>query len=159
MDAQTPALLTLETFLPYRLNVLASTVSHALSRLYADRYGIGIPEWRVVATLGQYGTMTAKDIGTHSHMHKTKVSRAVAALKQKGLINRKINREDMREVFLTLTPRGLAIYRDLAPSAISFSDKLTSSLTAEEQDVLERILARLTARSEELAEEISRQVR
>ena len=70
--------LKLEEFLPYRLNVVASLVSQALSRIYADRYGIGVPEWRVLVTLGQFGMMTGKAIGSHSHMHKTKVSRAVA---------------------------------------------------------------------------------
>jgi len=68
--------LKLEEFLPYRLNVVASLVSQALSRVYADRYGIGVPEWRVLVTLGQFGMMTGKAIGAHSHMHKTKVSRA-----------------------------------------------------------------------------------
>ena len=74
--------LKLEEFLPYRLNVVASLVSQALSQIYADRYGIGVPEWRVLVTLGQYGMMTGKAIGEHSHMHKTKVSRAVALSKR-----------------------------------------------------------------------------
>ena len=77
--------LKLEEFLPYRLNVCASLVSHALSRIYADRYRIGVPEWRVLVTLGQFGAMTAKAIGAHSHMHKTKVSRAVALLERRKL--------------------------------------------------------------------------
>jgi hypothetical protein len=55
-----PVVLKLEEFLPYRLNVCASLISHALSRIYAERYKIGNPEWRVLVTLGQFGTMTAK---------------------------------------------------------------------------------------------------
>src|SRR6266851_859821 len=78
--------LKLEEFLPYQLNVVASLVSQALSRIYTDRYGIDVPEWRVLVTLGQYQTMTAKAIGAHSHMHKTKVSRAVGALERRKLI-------------------------------------------------------------------------
>src|SRR3989304_7094263 len=75
-SADTDVALKLETFLPYRLNVCSNLVSQALSRVYAERYKIGVPEWRVLVTLGQFGLMTAKAIGTHSHMHKTKVSRA-----------------------------------------------------------------------------------
>src|SRR5262245_10672247 len=86
--------LKLEEFLPYRLNVVASLVSQALSRIYAERYGIGVPEWRVLVTLGQYQTMTAKQIGAHSHMHKTKVSRAVAQLETRKLLVRRANRAD-----------------------------------------------------------------
>src|SRR6201987_298353 len=86
--------LKLEQFLPYQLNVVASLVSLALSSVYARRYRIGVPEWRVLVTLGQYGVMTAKAIGAHSHMHKTKVSRAVALLEKRKLVARRSNRED-----------------------------------------------------------------
>ena len=70
-------LLRLEEFLPHRLNVLSSLVSQALTRVYG-RYGIGIPEWRVLVTLGENGVLTGKVVGAQTHMHKTKVSRAVA---------------------------------------------------------------------------------
>src|SRR5262249_58602947 len=120
VKASKPArpLLELERFLPYRLNVVAESVSRALSRLYAERYGIGVPEWRVIATLGEYGRMTAKQVGAHRRMHKTKVSRAVAALEEKGLVAREPNEEDMREAFLALPGRGLQFYRDLVPPAL-----------------------------------------
>src|SRR5215470_19816941 len=114
------AVLRLEEFLPYRLNVLASLVSQALSRVYAERYDIGVPEWRVLVTLGQFSVMTGKAIGTHTHMHKTKVSRAVAELERRKLVARRANRADLRESFLSLTPAGRAIYEELAPGALEF---------------------------------------
>ena len=120
----THAPLKLEEFLPYRLNVVASLVSQALSRIYAERYGIGVPEWRVLVTLGQYGMMTGKAIGAHSHMHKTKVSRAVALLEKRKLVARRANRADLRESFLALTPAGRAMYEDLAPIALEFAQRL-----------------------------------
>jgi DNA-binding MarR family transcriptional regulator len=82
-----------------------------LSRVYARRYRIGVPEWRVLVTLGQYGVMTGKAIGAHTHMHKTKVSRAVAFLEKRKLLIRRANRADMRESFLSLTAPGRAMYR------------------------------------------------
>lgn len=90
--------LKLEEFLPYQLNVVSSLVSQALSRIYSRRYRIGVPEWRVLVTLGQFGVMTGKAIGAHTHMHKTKVSRAVAILERRKLLARRANREDMRGV-------------------------------------------------------------
>jgi len=144
-------LLELERFLPYRLNIVAESVSRALSRLYAERYGIGIPEWRVIATLGQYERMTAKEVGAHSRMHKTKVSRAVAALEGKGLAARTLNEDDMREAFLTLTERGRRIYRDLAPRALAFERALDAGLGARERAHLDALLRKLEARAQELA--------
>ncbi len=103
--------LKLEQFLPYQLNVVSSLVSQALSRVYARRYRIGVPEWRVLVTLGQYGVMTGKAIGAHTHMHKTKVSRAVALLEKRKLLVRRANRADMRESFLSLTGRDAPCMR------------------------------------------------
>ena len=145
--------LRLEEFLPYRLNVVASLVSQALSRIYAQRYGIGVPEWRVLVTLGQYGVMTGKAIGAHSHMHKTKVSRAVAQLEKRKLVGRRSNRADMRESFLSLTPAGRAIYVDLAPFALAFARRLLDAIEPADHAVFERVLTVLTERSARLAAE------
>jgi DNA-binding MarR family transcriptional regulator len=151
LDEQAP--LKLEHFLPYQLNVVSSLVSQALSRVYARRYGIGVPEWRVVVTLGQYGVMTAKAIGAHTHMHKTKVSRAVVALEQRKLVVRRENRADRREAFLSLTPAGRAIYHDLAPGALDFARRLFETVDPADRTAFERAVTRLTERSRILTAE------
>src|SRR3954463_9195904 len=113
--------LDLDSFLPYRLDILAEVVSRDLSRLYKERYGLGVPEWRVLAHLGQYAPITAKAIGMHSRMHKTKISRAVAALEALGYLARSGNDHDRREELLSLTAKGKAAYDDLAPKAADFA--------------------------------------
>jgi DNA-binding MarR family transcriptional regulator len=148
--------LKLEEFLPYRLNVVASVVSQALSRLYATRYGIGVPEWRVLVTLGQYGMMTGKDVGAHSHMHKTKVSRAVAQLEKRKLLTRRANRADLRESFLSLTPAGRTIYEDMAPIALDFAKRLAEVIEPADRAAFERAIDRLTESSSRLAAEVAK---
>jgi DNA-binding MarR family transcriptional regulator len=148
--------LKLEDFLPYRLNVVASLTSQALSRIYGERYGIGVPEWRVLVTLGQFGTMTGKAIGAHSHMHKTKVSRAVAVLEKRKLLARQTNREDLRESFLSLTPGGSAIYQDLAPIALDFARRLAEAIEPADRMAFERAVDRLTERAATLAAEVTK---
>ena len=144
------ALLKLETFLPYRLNVAASLAAQAFSRIYQERHGIGIPEWRVLAILGEYGTMTGKAIGAHAHMHKTKVSRAVAFLEKRKLLVRRANRADMREAFLSLTPAGRAIYEDLAPVAEAFARRLIEAVAPADRAAFDRALTVLTERAKKL---------
>ena len=151
------ALLKLEHFLPYQLNVVSSLVSQALSRVYARRYRIGVPEWRVVVTLGQHGVMTAKAIGAHTHMHKTKVSRAVALLEKRRLIARRANREDMREAFLSLTAAGRTMYEEVAPHALDFARRLTEILTPADREAFNRALKQLTAQSAQLVAEVGRE--
>jgi len=147
------ATLKLEDFLPYRLNVVASLVSQALSRVYAERYDIGVPEWRVLVTLGQYGVMTGKQIGAHSHMHKTKVSRAVAELEQRKFVSRRTNRADLRESFLSLTAAGRSVYEELAPSALEFTRRLVEVIDPKDRAALDRALRKLAERSAALVAE------
>jgi len=140
--------LDLERFLPYRLDILAESASRGLSRIYKDKYGLGVPEWRVLAHLGQYAPITAKAIAAHSRMHKTKVSRAVAALEELGFLARSGSDADRREELLSLTARGKAAYDDLAPKAADFARHLLDDLSATERRVLEHTIDRLLTRLE-----------
>jgi DNA-binding MarR family transcriptional regulator len=145
-------LLRLEEFLPHRLNVLSSLVSQALTRVYG-RYGIGIPEWRVLVTLGENGVLTGKVVGAQTHMHKTKVSRAVAQLEERKFLTRRANRADLRESFLSLTPAGRAVYEELAPSALAFMDRLAEVVAIADRPAFDRAVKQLTKRSAELVAE------
>jgi DNA-binding MarR family transcriptional regulator len=141
--------LQLENFLPHRLNVLSSLVSQALTRVYGQ-YGIGIPEWRVLVSLGQFGVMTGKAIGARTHMHKTKVSRAVAQLERRKYLARRANRSDLREAFLSLTPAGRAVYEELAPRALEFTAKLSEVVAQGDRAAFDRAVKQLTERSARL---------
>lgn len=141
----------LERFLPYRLNVLASLTSNALAQIYAERFGLTIPGWRVVATLGQYEVRTARDIAAHGVMHKSTVSRAVSDLERRGLIRRRANSQDRREELLELTAQGRGIYEALVPEALAFEDRLVSVLNATEQRSLAAVLDKLERHARTLA--------
>lgn len=143
--------LRLEQFLPYRLNVVGFFASRALGRIYSERFGIGIPEWRVIAQLGEFGKLTSRDIGELSQMHKTKVSRAVSELEKRGLTSRSENREDRREAFISLTPRGSRTYAEIVPLALAFQARWTEGLPADDLRVFERVLSILTERGRHLA--------
>ena len=144
-------LVVLERFLPYRLNVLASLTSNALAQIYAERFGLTIPGWRVVATLGQYGVRTARDIAVHAVMHKSTVSRAVSTLEERGLILRRPNDDDRREELLELSPGGRVVYESLAPQALAFEDRLVSVLTPAEQKGLTALIDKLDRHARTLA--------
>jgi DNA-binding MarR family transcriptional regulator len=110
----------------------------------------------VLVTLGQFGVMTGKAIGAHSHMHKTKVSRAVAELEKRKLVTRRANRADLRESFLSLTAAGRTIYEELAPGALDFARRLAEVVDPADRTAFERAMQLLTERSRILAEEVGR---
>ncbi len=144
-------LVVLEQFLPYRLNVLAGLTSSALAQIYAERFGLSIPAWRVIVTLGQYEVRTARDMAPDGVMHKSTVSRAVAALEKRGLVVRRPNLDDRREEWLELTPEGRAIYEAVAPEALAVEQRLLSVLTPEEQKTLGSLIDKLTRQAKLLA--------
>ena len=135
-----PPLIKLEEFLPYRLSVASETVSRALSETYKSSHGLSNAEWRVIATVGQYPGLCAREICRHSHMHKVKVSRAIAKLERRALIDIRTNPEDKRETFVHLTEEGSRIYEDLVPRALSFEQELLSRLDRRELETFNRIL-------------------
>lgn len=128
-DGSTLETLDLESFLPYRLNRIADVVSRRFAAVYRERHGLTRPEWRALATIGQFGTVTASRIVEHSAMHKTKVSRAVAALHKRGWLERVTDSSDRRVEHLRLTVRGRKAYRGLVPVAKSYEAELLAMLT------------------------------
>lgn len=139
----TDAKLVLEDFLPYRLNRLTDVVSREFSQLYRDRLGLTRPEWRTLATLGEFGTMTATQIGAHSAMHKTKVSRAVAELEKRRWLERMPDEQDRRIEKLDLTKAGLTAYREMVPLALAFQNDLMKRLGVADAESLLQAISRL----------------
>lgn len=139
--------LTLDNFLPYRLNVVTQAVSQALARLYSQEFGISIPEWRVIAALGEHGEMTARDIAAHGRLGKVAVSRAVSDLAGRKLVLRRANREDRRESFLRLSARGQAIYAAIVPRALAFQDALEDGIAHEDAAAFARVVRHLLERA------------
>lgn len=138
--------LILERFLPYRLSVVTNRISGALSRHYAERFDISIPEWRVVANLGRHPGLTANDVVERAAMDKVTVSRAVAALESKGLLGRVRDDGDKRKSRLTLSEKGERVYAEIAPLALGFERDLLTALTADEATQLDRIIDKLNAK-------------
>ena len=134
---------SLRGFLPYQLAVLADYTSTRFAEVYSEKFGLSIPEWRVLATVGERDLLRAKDIEAERHLHKTVVSRAIAKLRRRGLIDLKTNSEDRRESFLMLTTKGRELYAEIIPLARVYSDEILASLSGSEREGLERGLERM----------------
>lgn len=137
------AVLELETFLPYRLSVLSNTVSQAIAQIYEERFGLSVTEWRAMAVLGRYSGISAREVAMRTAMDKVAVSRAVARLMEKGLIERDTAEHDRRQSVLQLSSGGWAIYDQVAPLALEHEQRLLAHLDADEKRWLARILDKL----------------
>jgi DNA-binding MarR family transcriptional regulator len=133
-SAHQGAKLDLFRFVPFRLNRLAAEVSAALASEYRERYGLDIPEWRVLATLGfRNEACSAQYIADCTRTHKSTISRAVTALITRQLIERVENEDDRREYRLRMTRKGSALYEELIPRLLRKEEDILSCLSPREQ--------------------------
>lgn len=131
-------------FLPYLLNQAAEAASREFQDYYRAKYGMLRTEWRVLFHLGCYGDLSAKQICEKALIHKTKVSRAVAALEVKRYLTRAPSREDRRIEVLSLTAAGRAVFDDLARAAQGFEAKLEAGLSEAQVQALRQALLTLS---------------
>jgi len=137
--------LELEKFLPYRLSVLAQLVSESLHDLYATPFGLSVTQWRVMAALGRFAPLTASEVGQRIVMDKVAVSRAVAGLMKRELIERATDLSDRRRASLRLSARGRAMHAQIVPLALGYEAELYQALSPEERETLNSLCDRLFA--------------
>lgn len=144
-------------FLPYQLSVTSNAVSSLIAERYRKRFGLKIPEWRVMAVLGDAGSATQRDLTAATVMDKVAVNRAVKVLEDRGLVGRVPNPEDGRSHLLELTGEGRAIHAEVMPLARATEHELIEGLAPGEEDALRRLLVGLRQRAEALAQQTAQQ--
>ncbi len=143
--------LILDRFIPYRLSVLTNQVSSAIARRYSERFGLSIPEWRVMAVLGETPGLSAREVALRTAMDKVQVSRAVASLIAAGRLERTPDDDDARVGHLALTAKGRTVYDQIVPLALQLEERFLSTLTATERKLFERLLTKLAKQTEAIS--------
>lgn len=138
--------LELERFIPYRLAVLADWVSRSLATTYHERFGISIPEWRIIAVLSRFQPLSAGELSEFTNMDKPRVSRALQRLAAGELIKRERAAKDQRVAVIHLSDKGTALYSEIAPLALDWEQRLLEGFSAEQRVALDRLLDQLQDR-------------
>lgn len=146
----------LERFLPYRIAVLANVLGSVIATTYEDRFGLTIPEWRVIAVLTRYPGLSAREVAGKTRMDAVAVSRAVNRLLKAGRIRRAVAADDRRRSVLHVSAAGAAVYREVAPLALEYERVLLDSLTPQQRAELDELLRTLVERADALATDLRR---
>ncbi len=137
--------LELDQYLPYRLSVASNQVSRRIARAYETRFGLKVPEWRLVAVLANDGEMTQLELVTRTAMDKVTVSRAAQALVARGLAAQRADPADGRSRRIALTAEGLELHAEVAPAALALERELLTCFTDEEVKAFKALLERIEA--------------
>lgn len=133
----------LADFLPYQLSVTSNAVSGRISQEYRERFGLNVPEWRVMAVLGDAGTLTQRELTEFTLMDKVAVNRACKVLEERGLAARQPNDRDGRSHLLELTDAGREMHGAIMPLALEMERRLFSTFSEEERQAFRSLLARV----------------
>ena len=138
----------LADFLPFKLAV----VTEAFVRVFAEEYeavcDLTIPEFRALAVVAEFGTLSPTAVGQHTAMDKVKVSRAAQSLVAKGLLRQDPDPSDGRGRLLRLTRKGTSTHARLVPLAAELEADVFGNLSPADIASLGRILAKITTRVE-----------
>jgi DNA-binding MarR family transcriptional regulator len=142
--------LILEDFLPYRLSITSHTVSTNIAHIYEKRFGVSIPEWRVIAILGRFPGLSAVEVAERTLMDKVAVSRAVTKLIKNGRIDREFADADRRRSILNLSEEGKKVHNEIAPLALEFERSLVEDISADDYEKFNTILEQLLDKARQL---------
>ena len=135
--------LKLDAYLPYRLSVASNAVSGLIARAYQDRFGLSVPQWRLICVLAEGGALTQGQLVSKTVMDKVTVSRSTQGLLRRHLVTRTEHHADARSHVLALSPQGQRLYAEIAPLALAYEQALIAGLSPDEVDGLKRLLSRL----------------
>jgi DNA-binding MarR family transcriptional regulator len=143
--------LRLDAYLPYRLSVASNAVSGLIARAYQDRFGLSVPQWRLICVLAEDGGLTQGQLVARTVMDKVTVSRAAQGLLNRHLVGRSDHHADGRSHVLTLTAEGSSLYAEISPLALAYEAALIAGLAPDEVALLKRLLTRLQSAAGQLA--------
>jgi DNA-binding MarR family transcriptional regulator len=143
--------LRLDGYLPYRLSVASNAVSRLIARAYEDRFGLTIPQWRLIAVLAEDGPLTQQAIGTRTVMDKVTVSRATQGLVKRRLVQRAPHDVDGRSHHLALSKAGERLYSEISPVALEYEAHLLREFDPAAVEELKRVLLHLERAAEVLS--------
>lgn len=146
MTKRTP----LAEFLPYQLSITSNAVSGRIALEYRQRFGLSVPEWRVMAILGDSGSLTQRDLTRLTLMDKVAVNRACKVLEERDLASRQPNAQDGRSHLLELTPKGREMYGMIMPLALEMERRLFANLSVEEVNQFRALLERVRGEVDDL---------
>ena len=138
----------LADFLPYLLSITSNAVSARIAEEYRARFGLKIPEWRVMAVLGDAGAQTQRALAGATLMDKVAVNRACRGLEDRLLVKRTPNDSDGRSHHLALTVAGRAMHGQIMPLALEMERRMFAALVPAERDQFKALLARICARAQ-----------
>jgi DNA-binding MarR family transcriptional regulator len=137
--------LPIESFPTVLMGEVILHVHRNMTRFFLRRHDLGMPEWRVLGQLARYAPASVREFNARSWMDKGQISRALARLEGRGLVERRPDPTHGKRQLLSITPAGMDLYNVVLPEAQLCQALLLEPLNREERQALRSALAKLRA--------------
>jgi DNA-binding MarR family transcriptional regulator len=128
----------LNSYVPCQLATLTHSIMRSVASVFEERYGISMPEWKVLAIIASKPSLSAVSVARLAQMDTVAVSRAVTKLMDRGLLLRDLDSEDRRRSVLNLSAEGAELHDQIAPMARQLEANLLEDFSEEELQLFEK---------------------
>jgi DNA-binding MarR family transcriptional regulator len=122
--------------LPYRLLLLARMIDRRSAR-ELQKFGLSLAEWRVLAFIGVAGPASASQLGKLGEIDRAEVSRAVARLEAKQLIERRPDENHRKRFIISPTGAGHSLFEEVREERRQFFRKVTEGLSPSDRQLID----------------------
>ena len=136
----------LQGYFPFFLGTISNRWTTTSSRTYLQEFGIGIGEWRVLASIKSFGKASSQQVVGLISMDASAVSRSLAKLEERGLVEAVEGKFAGRTKPFELTAEGHRLYSAIRTRALAREEALLADLTASERETLLKLMRKIAGR-------------
>ena len=132
-----------EDYLTYRIGMLSGEFNRNISKYFSRHFSLTLAEGRVLARLGNTGAQSYGEICEQLLLDGAQISRAAAALVERGYIRKGNDPKDARRAIFDLTEDGQVVADEVIRIGKARQTFLLEKLSANERKTLYRSLSKL----------------
>jgi DNA-binding MarR family transcriptional regulator len=122
---------------------VANRLANGASNHYRSRFNMGMSEWRAMMAIGTSSHRIVREVAEMADLDYAAASKSLKLLQQRGLVDVEQTQRRGRAAIASLTPEGLAVYKQLRDSARRRQQRLLSKFSADEIETLWALLRRI----------------
>lgn len=129
-----------------RLAHLVRDATRALVRALQARlarHGVPFGHWAYLRILWEHDGLTQRELSARAGVMEPTTYGALKAMEERGYVTRRQRRDNRKNVFVHLTPKGRALEKKLVPLAEEVNRLAVAGMTAAEVAKLRKLLLRL----------------
>jgi DNA-binding MarR family transcriptional regulator len=131
---------------------------HKISRMYnqkAKTHGLTMSIGFILLIVDKEGAPSTQ-LGPRMGMEPTSLSRTLKTMESKGLIYRKIDKNDKRKVLIHLTEEGVQLRKQVKEVVVSFNEKLIKEIPENKLDIFFEVMESIDESIEDELKAINR---